>query len=191
MTQLHRRLPALFVATVAALFLFVPGEFAPDEASAVGTCISNVGTHRDYYFSYDGYVSYDRLASSAVRVGVEVREASDCTSGGLLWIDATACMEKLHALLNASDLQSVALYGTSGTLLAANNTGVYENYRDGLGPTKICANTPDVRVGLGSNAVYAAVRGAYNATNPCSGCGEYTWSFRNISYNSPARYRRI
>ena len=71
---------------------------------------------------------------SAVRVGVEVRQASDCTSGGLLWIDAIACMEKLHGRLNASDLQSVALYGTSGALLANNNVGVYENYRDGSGP---------------------------------------------------------
>ena len=185
MTQLYRRLLALFAATAAVSVLAVPAE-----VSAAGTCISNVGTHRDYYHSYDGYVSYEQIATSAVRVGVEVRQASDCTSGGLLWIDAIACMEKLHGRLNASDLQSVALYGTSGALLANNNVGVYENYRDGSGPTKICASTPDVRVGLGSNAVYAAVRGAYNVT-PCSGCPEYAGGFRHESSDSPARYRRI
>ena len=127
---------------------------------------------------------------SAVRVGVEVRHASDCTSGGLLWIDAIACMEKLHGRLNASDLQSVALYGTSGALLANNNVGVYENYRDGSGPTKICASTPDVRVGSGSNAV---VRGGARGVQRHA-LLRLPGIRRRLpaqSSDSPARYRRI
>jgi hypothetical protein len=198
MMKLSRRLSAVLgLALVVMAGSLGPQVFA-SPASAAGTCISSVGTHRDYYFGRDGYVSYDRLPESAVRLGVEVRQVSDCTSGGLFWIDATACLQNLDypniplgSFLRASDLQSVALYGTTGTLLAANNVGAYENYRDRRGPTKICASTPRVYVGSGGNAVYAAARGAYAAIpSVVSTATEHTWAFRDTSYNSPARYRR-
>ena len=194
--------PPLKARSVLAIALVLAGVLCPAivarTAMAAGTCISSVGTHRDYFSARDGYFSYEWNAdhTSSIRVGIEVRQVSDCTSGALKWIDATACMQNVDPgppgfSLRAMHLKSVALYGTTGTLLANNNVGAYENYRDGAGPVKICASTPRVYVGEGGNAVKAAVQAAHTSIASIARPYEYTYQLRVESYDSPPRYRRV
>jgi hypothetical protein len=181
----RRILAGLGVCAVGVLLAVAPA--AP--AQSAGLCASN-GVHLNFFYDNDGrYTGASTSSLTAVRIGVQVREWRDCTTGSLVYTDTYTVAGRYgnHAGdCKAVKINSTALYREDGYLQANSGSAyAYINYRTGASGD-IDLDTSNKSTTSGAWAAYGVAAVQFTAVD--SSLVEVTYTVRDQTTRTPARY---